>query len=329
MFFTVSVCIGTYQRAPHLIGQIQNVYVCVYTQPHVLKLFLYEIFAQGFFSLDFVVFFKLTYSLINLPYAQYFLRVLYFVDNLSGRIFAFKFSLMAYLNTNCSISYSLLMEIFKDVCGCKPNSEIHKNYVPRKLPRIRYLFAIRSCFVLISCLCNILFQSTGLTMGSSGGLQLGSSGGFKLGSSGGLQLGSSGGFKLGITKSEPATVSEPISGGLKLESSGGLQLGSGGGLKLESSGGFKLGLSGDLKLGSGGNLKVGSSSDTKLGTSSNLTFSSGSGLQLGSNSALQMGSTNSNNPLPPSNIIITTTITSGFSSSSSTVSDYIMNWWDT
>ena len=56
-----------------------------------------------------------THAFINtheIPYTRYFSRVLYFVDNLSGRIFAFKFSLMAYLNTNCSILYSLLMEIF-------------------------------------------------------------------------------------------------------------------------------------------------------------------------------------------------------------------------
>ena len=33
----------------------------------------------------------------DIPYTQYFSRVLYFADNLSGRIFAFKFSLMAYL----------------------------------------------------------------------------------------------------------------------------------------------------------------------------------------------------------------------------------------
>ena len=32
----------------------------------------------------------------HIPYTRYFLRVLYFADNLSGRIFAFKFLLMAY-----------------------------------------------------------------------------------------------------------------------------------------------------------------------------------------------------------------------------------------
>ena len=47
---------GTYQRAPHLIDQIQNMYVCVHTQPHVLKCVLYEIFALGFYTLDFIVF---------------------------------------------------------------------------------------------------------------------------------------------------------------------------------------------------------------------------------------------------------------------------------
>ena len=35
--------------------------------------------------------------LVQLLYTRYFLSVLYFVDNLSGRIFAFKFSLMPYL----------------------------------------------------------------------------------------------------------------------------------------------------------------------------------------------------------------------------------------
>ena len=43
-----------------------------------------------------------------------FFEGLIFADNLSGKIFAFKFLLMAYLNTNCSIPYSLLMEIFED-----------------------------------------------------------------------------------------------------------------------------------------------------------------------------------------------------------------------
>ena len=33
----------------------------------------------------------------QIPYTRYFSRILYFADNLSGRIFAFKFSLMAYL----------------------------------------------------------------------------------------------------------------------------------------------------------------------------------------------------------------------------------------
>ena len=50
---------------------------------------------------------------VLLPYTRYFSRVLYFADNLPGRIFAFKFSLIAYLNANCSIPYSLLIEIFE------------------------------------------------------------------------------------------------------------------------------------------------------------------------------------------------------------------------
>ena len=41
--------------------------------------------------------FKLGFTTLIIPYMRYFSRVLYFADNLSGRIFAFKLLLMIYL----------------------------------------------------------------------------------------------------------------------------------------------------------------------------------------------------------------------------------------